>query len=144
VQEIPFEFFKRLKKGDLLFIDSSHVVKSGSDVNYIILEILPRLNKGVIIHFHDIYLPYDYNRFVLKSFWDWNETSLLRAFLIFNKKVKILFCLSHLHYDRKSVLKQVFPEYNSQSDLDGLCNEECKTFEYPKKHFPSSIYIQKT
>jgi len=142
VQEIPFEFFEKLGEGDLLFIDSTHVVKTGSDVNYIILEILPRLKKGVIVHFHDIYFPYDYNRAVLKSFWAWNESSLLRAYLTFNNKVKILLCLSNLHYDCKNALKEVFPEYDPEYGVEGLCNEKCKAFEYPKKHFPASTYIQ--
>jgi len=143
VQTIPFEVFNQLHENDFLFIDSSHTVKPGSDVNYLILEILPRLNPGVIVHFHDVYLPYDYPRSVLQTFFQWMETSLLRAFLIHNNKAKIIFCQSHLHYDRKDALKEVFPEYNPQLDKDGLRHEKYKPFENPmNEHFPSSIYIQ--
>ncbi|MFC2066349.1 class I SAM-dependent methyltransferase [Chloroflexota bacterium] len=142
VQTVPLQVFADLEQGDMLFIDSSHTVKPGSDVNYLILEVLPRLNKGVIVHIHDIFLPYDYDRSVLQTFFHWTETSLLRAFLIFNDKVKIVFCLSYLHYDRRSVLKEVFPEYDPQLDIDGLRDEKYKPFEEPPQHFPASIYLQ--
>ena len=68
VQTIPFhKIVNKLSENDILFIDSTHTVRPGSDVNYLILEILPRLNPGVIVHFHDIYLPYDYKRSVLEN-----------------------------------------------------------------------------
>jgi predicted O-methyltransferase YrrM len=142
VQNVPFEVFTKLGENDLLFIDSSHTVKAGSDVNYLILEVLPRLRKGVIVHFHDIYLPYDYQRNVSRTFLHWAETSLLRAFLIFNEKVKIIACLSHLHYERQDVLREVFPEYNPQADVNGLSSEKYKPFDQIPKHFPSSTYLQ--
>jgi hypothetical protein len=139
---LPFRFFTNLEKGDLLFIDSSHTVKPGSDVNYIILEILPRLNKGVIVHFHDIFLPYDYQRDVLTNYFQWCETALLRAFLINNNKTKITFCLSMLHYDRQDSLKEVFPEYQPQNDVNGLTYGIYEPFTAINEHFPASIYIQ--
>lgn len=111
-----------------MFIDSSHTVKPGGDVNFLILELLPRLQKGVIIHFDDIFFPYDYQRNVLRTFLHWAETSLLRAFLIFNEKAKIVFCLSLLHYDRQDVMKEVFPEYSHQGDENGLRLKEYKPF----------------
>lgn len=141
-QTVPFKVFTQLEDNDLLFIDSSHAVKAGSDVNYLILEVLPRLRNGVIVHFHDIFLPYDYQRDICRTFLHWAETSLLRAFLIFNEKVKILICLSHLHYERKNVLRQVFPEYNPQADVNGLSSEKYKPFYPIPEHFPSSTYIQ--
>lgn len=142
VQNVPFEVFTALGENDLLFVDSSHTVKAGSDVNYLILEVLPRLKKGVIVHFHDIYLPYDYQREVTRTFLHWAETSLLRAFLIFNDKVTILVCLSHLHYERQDVLKDVFPEYNPQADENGLSSEKYEPFTPVPEHFPSSTYLQ--
>ena len=144
VQEIAFEEeFYKLEKNDILFIDSSHTVKVGSDVNYIILEILPRLKPGVIVHFHDIFIPYDYNRNTLSTFFHWSETTLLRAFLINNKNARIIFCMSQLHYDAKSTLEEVFPEYNPQNDKDGLLDEKYVNFEQiHQEHFPSSIYIE--
>lgn len=144
VQTIPFEeVFIELEENDLLFIDSSHTVKTGSDVNFLILEILPRLKSGVIVHFHDIYLPYDYPRSVLKTFLHWMETSLLRAFLIYNNRVRIIFCESILHYECKETLIEVFPDYNPQTDKNGLKEDKYRPFEDPiQEHFPASIFLQ--
>lgn len=137
------DIFAELGEDDLLFIDSSHTVKPGSDVNHLILEILPQLKAGVMVHFHDIYLPYDYSRSVLQTFFHWMETSLLRAFLLHNERAEIVFCLSQLHYDCKEVMKEVFPEYNPQLDSNGILDEKYKPFESPvDEHFPSSIYIK--
>ena len=86
VQEVPLEHFAKLKKKDILFIDSSHVVKAGSDVEYLLFRVLPALPSGVLVHFHDIYLPYGYPRSNLehhKRFW--NENYVLGAFLAGNK-----------------------------------------------------------
>lgn len=57
VQDVEISEFKKLKENDILFIDSSHVLHIGSDVKYLYLEVLPRLNKGVLIHCHDIFSP---------------------------------------------------------------------------------------
>ena len=70
-----------LASGDLLFVDSSHVVKAGSDVNYVVLEVLPRLRPGVIVQVHDVYLPYDYQRNLYQTVFHWNESTLYQAFL---------------------------------------------------------------
>jgi predicted O-methyltransferase YrrM len=142
VQTIPYELFTSLQERDLLFIDSSHTVKPSSDVNFIILEILPRLQKGVIVHFHDIFFPYDYQRDILTSYFQWCETSLLRAFLINNSKINIVFCLSSLHYNKPEILKIVFPEYQPQNDVNGLTYGFYPPFANIEKHFPTSIYLQ--
>jgi predicted O-methyltransferase YrrM len=141
VQDVPVEEFSRLRSGDLLFIDSTHTVRPDGDVNYLVLEVLPRLRSGVIIHFHDIYLPYDYQRDLLTSIFQWCETSLVRAFLVNNNSTDVLFCMSHLHYDRRECLKEVFPEYEPQLDEDGLYGAQSRTFEYPQGHFPTSLYL---
>jgi hypothetical protein len=124
----------------VLFIDSSHIVRAGGDVNHVILEVLPRLAPGVLVHFHDIYLPYDYQRDLLQTFLHNNETSLLRAFLIFNARFRILFSLSMLHYDCPAGLREVFPEYRRQSDRNGLRDEHFD----PQEHFPSSTWLVST
>ena len=62
VEDVDLEFFSQLHSGDILFIDSSHTVKIGGDVNYLFLEVLPRLKPGVIVHIHDIFLPFEYRR----------------------------------------------------------------------------------
>jgi predicted O-methyltransferase YrrM len=142
VQTVPFELFDKLGKGDLLFIDSSHTVKPGGDVNFLILEVLPRLRSGTVVHFHDIYLPYDYPRDTLQTFLHGMETSLLHAFLIFNQRASIIFCLSQLHYECSEVLREVFPEYVRQEDDHGLQLNDNKPFAAIEEHFPSSIYIE--
>jgi predicted O-methyltransferase YrrM len=91
IQEVDPEIFKTLRKNDILFIDSTHIVKTGSDVNYILFEILPILHKGVLIHFHDIQYPFEYPiEWVLKFKRSWNENYFLRAFLMHNKAYEII------------------------------------------------------
>lgn len=89
IQEITVDFFDLLKENDILFIDSSHVSKIGSDVNYILFEILPRLNNGVYIHFHDMFFPFIYPRDWVYNGNAYNELYLLRAFLMNNKDYSV-------------------------------------------------------
>lgn len=85
VQKVPYDVFTALDAGDILFIDSSHVSKIGSDVNHEILQILPRLKPGVMIHFHDIFLPGEYpESWVRDLHLFWNEQYVLAAFMAFN------------------------------------------------------------
>lgn len=92
VQTQDVDIFENLNEGDILFIDSSHVSKTGSDVNYIIFEILPRLKKGVIIHFHDIYLPFEYPKeWAIDLNRSWNEQYILQALLMYSNGFKVLF-----------------------------------------------------
>jgi hypothetical protein len=90
VQNVPIETFSQLGPGDILFIDSSHVSKYGSDVNYLIFEILPALNAGVVVHIHDIFYPFEYPRQWLLEGRAWNEAYLVRAFLQNNDNWEIL------------------------------------------------------
>ena len=142
VQTVPVDVFRKLQAGDFLFIDSSHTVKAGSDVNYLFLEVLPVLEPGVIVHIHDIFLPYDYQRNLLKTFLHWSETSLLRAYLTHNSRVAILFCLSLLHYERQEQLREVFPEYDPAPNVNGLNVDAVRPFDQLRGHFPSSIYLE--
>jgi len=96
VQQVPPETFDTLASGDILFIDSSHVSKTGSDVNYLYFEILPRLKTGVKIHTHDIFLPNEYLKdWVLKEGRSWNEQYLLRALLMYSSAFKVVFGCSY-------------------------------------------------
>ncbi len=96
VQEIPIEFFTSLEAGDLLFIDSSHVCKTGSDVNYLFLQVLPQLKAGVRIHIHDIFLPHEYlKEWVIDENRSWNEQYLLHALLMFSSGFRVLFANYH-------------------------------------------------
>ncbi len=104
-------FFDQLEAGDLLFIDSSHVVRTGGDVNFLILEVLPRLAPGVIVHLHDIFLPYEYPReWLLEKRWFWTEQYLLQAFLIHNSKATVLLGNHFLERDHPQQLKALFPQ----------------------------------
>jgi hypothetical protein len=142
VQQVGLEVFEQLEAGSLLFIDSTHTVKTGSDVNYLVLEVLPRLKPGVIVHFHDIYLPYDYPREALDSFFQPQETALLHAFLIGNRNVRLLFSLSQLHYARREELAKVFPEYRPQRERDGIRDRSYPVFGNIEDHFPASTYLE--
>ena len=114
VQEIELDFFSKLKSGDILFIDSSHTVKIGGDVNYLFLEVLPRLKPGVIVHVHDIFLPFEYRRdWVLDEFRFWTEQYLLQAFLAFNSQFEVLMANNYLNYYHQDDLKTAFPNLTS-------------------------------
>ncbi len=92
VQDVPLHEFDKLESGDVLFIDSSHVSKTGSDVNYLYFEVLPRLKPGVRIHVHDIFLPHDYPRdWVIDENRSWNEQYALRALLMYSTAFEVLF-----------------------------------------------------
>jgi predicted O-methyltransferase YrrM len=84
VQHVPMDRFTSLGAGDLLFIDSSHVMKCGSDVQFLMFEVLPRLSVGVVVHFHDVFGTFEYPREWLLKGWYWNESYALRAFLSYN------------------------------------------------------------
>lgn len=90
VQELDLATYARLKSGDLLFIDSTHVVKSGSDVVWLLLRVLPRLAPGVIVHIHDVFWPFEYPAPWLNERRDWTEIYMLHAFLAGNRDWEIL------------------------------------------------------
>lgn len=90
VQDVPLEEFDRLESGDVLFIDSSHVAKIGSDVNRLYFEIIPRLKPGVFIHIHDIAADLEYPREWYDEGRAWNESYLLRAFLMYNRSFEVV------------------------------------------------------
>ena len=91
LQDIPVEFFDCLEENDILFIDSTHVSKFGSDVNYLFFHILPRLRKGVYVHLHDIFYPWQYSLSWIKKGMGWNELFVLRAFLQYNDSWEVIF-----------------------------------------------------
>jgi hypothetical protein len=92
VQTVDPALFAELDAGDILFVDSSHVVKTGSDVCFEVFEILPVLKPGVLVHFHDVFYPFEYPRaWVVNDGRAWNELYLLRAFLMYNQQFEIVF-----------------------------------------------------
>lgn len=91
LQDTDLSIFSELEENDVLFVDSSHVAKISSDVLKIFFEILPKLNKGVIVHFHDIFNNFSYPKEWLVQRRCWNEAFMLRAFLMYNQNFKIEF-----------------------------------------------------
>lgn len=89
VQSVPVSEFERLEANDILFVDSTHVTKLGSDVNRLLFEVLPSLRPGVFVHFHDVFYPFEYPRDWVEEGRAWNEAYILRAFLQYNEAFRI-------------------------------------------------------
>ncbi len=114
VQDVPMDEFLKLRENDILFIDSSHALYIGSDVQYEYLEIIPRLSKGVIVHAHDIFLPAEYHKTWVKNdyrYLFWTEQYVLQAFLAFNDSVEVLWGSSFMHVRHPHLLEQAFSSY---------------------------------
>jgi hypothetical protein len=115
-----------LREADLLFIDSSHVAKIGSDVNYEILEIVPQLKKDSIIHWHDIMMPSNYwKEWTYSKTKFWNESYLLHAFMLFNDSYEIIWASRYMQINNSLLLKKQFSYFD------------------PEKHRCTSFWIKK-
>lgn len=110
VQELGIGFFSVLQPGDLLFIDSTHVLREGSDVQFEYLELLPSLPDGVLVHVHDISLPRRYPRCYVEQGIHWNEQYLLQAFLAFNSRFEVIWAGNQLLLRHPEVMHAAFPE----------------------------------
>jgi len=116
VQSVPLERFTELEAGDILFVDSSHVVRIGGDVLYEYLEILPRLAPGVVVHAHDIFLPGQYPReWVLDRRRFWAEQYLLQSFLAFNNDFEVLWAAGLMDLRHPDVLGAAFRNYHANA-----------------------------
>ncbi len=125
VETVDIKLFKELKENDILFIDSSHMIRPQGDVLFEFLELLPVLNKGVIIHIHDIFSPKDYPQsWLIDGALFWNEQYLLEAFLTNNDDFKIIGALNYLRHKYYERLKDKCPKLTAE-------------------HEPGSFYIQK-
>lgn len=125
VEDVDISFFSELEENDILFIDSSHVIRPQGDVVYEYLEILPTLSSGVVVHIHDVFTPRNYLKlWVEEEVRLWNEQYLLEAFLTENPNWKILGALNYLRHHHYDELKAVAPFLTSESE-------------------PASFYIQK-
>ena len=117
-QDVPLSTFEKLESGDVLFVDTTHTVKIGSDANFIVLDVLPRLAPGVIVHLHDIFLPYEYPRAWLEDYGlYWTEQYLVQAFLTFNAAYEIIAAVHALQRERLTALRPLMPE--GAGDLPG-------------------------
>lgn len=118
VQDVPSAVFEELEANDVLFIDSSHVVKTGSDVTFLHLEVLPRLRNGVLIHVHDIFLPEDYPKeWVLGEQRSWSEQYLVRALLTHSRGFEVVFANRHASLRMASEVQATFGAVYSGSSL---------------------------
>jgi predicted O-methyltransferase YrrM len=114
VQQVSLEEFRSLTEGDILFIDSSHVCKIGSDVQFLFLEVLPRIRPGVVVHVHDIFIPLEYpEQWVLDCRRFWNEQYLLQTFLSFNAAFEVLWASQWMHFKHPDLLTKAFPSHKA-------------------------------
>ena len=109
VQDISLDVLTSIGSGDLLFIDSSHVVKCGSDLQYLLFDVIPRLPSGAFVHFHDVFFPFEYPSDWLSDGRFWNEIYFLRAFLAFNEEWRILFFNSYITEKFGEFVRRNFP-----------------------------------
>lgn len=115
VELTDLSLFATLSENDLLFIDSSHVARTGGDVNFLYLEVLPRLRSGVVVHIHDIYLPYEYPRIYSqreRSRFFWNEQYLLQAFLALNPAFRVELASYLVFRDHADEFAAAFPAFD--------------------------------
>ena len=112
VERVGLELFESLEENDILFIDSSHIIRPQGDVLFIYQEILPRLRPGVLVHVHDIYTPRDYPKaWVVDQARLWNEQYLLESFLAFNRRFEVVCSLNHLCQKHQQAVAAMFPRY---------------------------------
>lgn len=116
VQEVPLEVFDELQPGDFLFIDSTHLLKTGSDVCWELFEVLPRLASGVVIHFHDMFWPFEYPReWAVDENRSWNETYAMRAYLMHNDTLNVLFFNDYFVKLEPALVEETFPTFFKNS-----------------------------
>lgn len=117
VEKVPISVFSELEENDILFIDSSHIIRPENDVLFEFLELLPRLRKGVIVHIHDIFSPRHYpSDWLQKEFRFWNEQYLLEAFLYYNDSFEILYSLNHLKNEAFAETKKTLTTLGSKDE----------------------------
>lgn len=138
VQDLAVSEFAALGPGDVLFIDSTHTVSPGSDVNYLILEVLPRLAKGVIVHVHDVTMPYDYTPSVLsRDLFFWSESVLLHAYLADNPRFEVRLACALIHDRALARAQEIIPTYNNPMKIDcGVADANAGG------DFPASIWLE--
>jgi len=111
LQAVELSLFDQLEAGDILFIDSTHVLREGNDVQLEYLDILPRLKPGVLVHVHDISLPRRYPKVYFDQGLYWNEQYLLQAYLVHNSRMKIIWAGNNLMLKYPQIMCQAFPEF---------------------------------
>jgi hypothetical protein len=111
LQRAPLEWFAKLEAGDVLFIDSSHVGKLGSDVNHYFFAVFPVLASGVYIHIHDVFYPFEYpSSWIMEQNRSWNEAYLLHAFLQYNSAYEIIYFNDYMFQKHRGLLESKMPK----------------------------------
>jgi predicted O-methyltransferase YrrM len=108
-QDLTIGDFEQLRSGDIVFVDTSHIVKTAGEVNFLVLEVLPMLQPGVVVHFHDVFLPYEYHRGFLESGRYFTEQYLVQAFLSMNSSYEIVLAAHAMLRERKAELARLVP-----------------------------------
>lgn len=109
-QSVPLTVFSELEPNDILFIDSTHVLKTGSDVHYQLYFLLPRLPKGVLIHIHDCRWPLEYSdKQIFEKNYSWNEVYGVRALLMYSERFKVAFSGSYFAEQRERLIRETSP-----------------------------------
>jgi hypothetical protein len=120
VTRVPHDFLRQLDRDDILFIDTSHVLKTGSDIQHVFLEVLPQLPVGSLVHVHDIFLPREYP---LEWFTEYlrspNEQYLLQAFLAFNASFEVVWSSAYMHHRQPGSLSSAFHSYDPTAPRQG-------------------------
>lgn len=119
-QDIDEAVFTELRDGDVLFIDTSHVARVGSDVTRVLLEILPLLAPGVVVHVHDVRLPFDLPRVWLEAGWYWTEQYLLQALLCGNPGFRVLVGLHSLTRERPERFRALVPSWDGRGQPSSI------------------------
>jgi Methyltransferase domain len=144
VQDVDLGIFQSLGENDILFIDSSHVVATGSDVVREYLEILPSLRSGVLVHVHDIFLPSDYPReAVLRNLCFWSEQYMLQAFLSFNFSFEVVWASSAMQSFHQRELDAVFPRWKTSYQAFARSQRRWVPSRDKERTWPSSFWIRR-
>jgi hypothetical protein len=134
--DVPLRRFESLGRNDILFIDTTHTVKLGSEVNHLVLEVLPRLRPGVLVHFHDIFLPYEYPPAFQGGSTYMAEQYLLHAFLCMNPSYEVLLATHALARLRPERLQALVPSFDPGRDQHAVPPRL-------REHGPSSFWLRR-
>jgi hypothetical protein len=116
IQQVPLAAFEALRAGDILFIDSTHVLRTGSDVCFELFEVLPRLASGVLVHFHDMFWPFEYPRlWAVDQNRSWNELYAVRAFLTNNDDWRVIFFNDYFAKTKRELIAASYPAFLKNS-----------------------------
>lgn len=120
LRSIGPELVAELQDGDILFIDSTHVLHIGSDVRTELLQLVPLLAPGVLVHVHDVFLPMEYpRRWVMENRWFWTEQYMLQAFLTGNSSFEVIWASHLMHLDHPDRLAAAIPTYDPRGSAPG-------------------------